>query len=115
MSNNSDPYKLAPTKCKNCKETISFSFTSKNYCNERCLSEYRKKSGYYKRKYRENRPKILLKVCLVCTAKFTPATNGTKYCCKKCLMLSPRVRKNPKILIGVPLSIYRKVKILGLL
>ena len=103
------------TLCKNCGQDVGFSFTIKNYCNARCIAEFKKKSGYYKKIYRKLNPLTLLKICEVCSVKFQPTTNGKKYCSAKCLVLSSHIKRNPKILIGVPLSVYRKMRILGLL
>ena len=101
--------------CKNCGKPVGFSYVTKMYCNERCHDRYKRKSGYHRRKYRDTYPKILLKVCFVCHGNFEPATNHTKYCSKQCRMMASKGKPGKKIKIGIPLEIFRKVKILGLL
>ena len=102
-------------KCKNCDMSVGFSYVPKTFCSERCRDIFKRKTGYYKGAYRKKHPKIFLKICFVCHAKFEPRQNGVKYCSKKCSMLGQRVKSGKPIKIGIPLEVYRKVRILGLL
>ena len=106
---------MSNNKCRACGRDVGFSYVDKHFCNEGCIRDFKKRNGYYKKKYRDKNPKILLKVCEVCHVKFEPNTNGVKYCSKPCLNVAAKIRKNQNIKIGIPLAVYRKVKILGLL
>jgi len=100
--------------CLNCNKEIEVHPKKRlvrKFCNSTCLLEYRKKSGYHKKRYAKLHPEMKTRQCFVChriISNVGERKNTYKYCSKKCMYIA--CNKQEKI--TVTLEQYRKLMLM---
>lgn len=79
-----------PNRCLNCNCEIMENYrgTPKKWCNRKCIDDYRRKTGYWKKWYASKHPENLTKECQVCGRPIVAVgkrKNVNKYCSASCM------------------------------
>ena len=81
------------SRCLNCNQSMDLGHyrPDKKWCNRKCIDEYRKKTGYWKKLYKAKHPEHLTKECKVCGRPIIEVgerNNVNKYCSDSCMYIA---------------------------
>ena len=90
------------SKCLNCNQSMDLGYyrPDKKWCNRKCIDEYRRKTGYWKKWYRAKNPETLTRECKVCTRPILEVgerKNANKYCSNSCMFIAMHKYKHRMI------------------
>jgi len=101
--------------CLWCEKSLAFKKMQSQvkFCGERCRAEYRKASGYHKKRYREMKQPYLKK-CTICNKSILNVgkrKGASKFCSDTCMYIGTkmRVRNQEYIHFKVKIKDYPEV------
>jgi len=103
-------------KCLGCGQKLLSTYKGipKKYCNRSCIDEYRRNTGYFKRLYEKQHPEMKTRKCIICKRIIKlvgERKNVNKYCSKKCMFISSRMKAKgqTEMYISIPIEHYHRI------